>query len=70
MATASFNTLSPKMKANKSTSTFKSLKMASTVTETKQFRKKLLSLNNLYKNTLYTCKYALKHGHFNNLFIT
>lgn len=39
--------------------------MASTVTETKQFRKKLLSLNNLYKNTLY--KYALKHGHFNNL---
>lgn len=42
--------------------------MASTVTETKQFRKKLLSLNNLYKNTLY--KYALKHGHFNNLFIT
>lgn len=68
MATASFNTLSPKMKANKSTSTFKSLKMASTVTETKQFRKKLLSLNNLYKNTLY--KYVLKHGHFNNLFIT
>lgn len=68
MATASFNTLSPKMKANKSTSTFKSLKMASTVTETKQFRKKLLSLNNLYKNTLY--KYALKHGYFNNLFIT
>lgn len=67
MATASFNTLSPKMKANKSTSTFKSLKMASTVTETK-FRKKLLSLNYLYKNTLY--KYALKHGHFNNLFIT
>lgn len=42
--------------------------MASTVTETKQFRKKLLSLNNLYKNTLY--KYALKHGYFNNLFIT
>lgn len=68
MATASFNTLSPKMKANKSTSTFKSLKMASTVTETKQFRKKLLSLNYLYKNTLY--KYALKHGHFINLFIT
>lgn len=68
MATASFNTLSPKMKANKSTSTFKSLKMASTVTETKQFKKKLLSLNYLYKNTLY--KYALKHGHFINLFIT
>lgn len=39
MATASFNTLSPKMKANKSTSAFKSLKMASTVTETKPFRK-------------------------------